>query len=310
MKISVLGAAGGIGQPLSLLLKNQLPASSELSLYDPAWATPGVALDLSHIPTGVKVAGYCGSDPHEALEGADVVVIPAGVARQPGMSRDDLFITNGRIIHSLVSACAEACPEAMLLLITNPVNSTVPIAAQVLRAKGVYKPQKLLGVTTLDVIRANTLFADAMNKPPESVNLKVIGGHNGITILPLFSQVKGVSPTLMQVQSLTTWVQNAGTEVVEAKAGTGSATLSMAYAAMIATLAVVKGLQGEESSLCAFVQVSDKDDDFFAQPVRLGKSGIEEVLPYGELSDFEKERLEDLKPLLAANIAKGMSFTV
>ncbi len=81
MKVCVLGAAGGIGQPLSLLLKLQLPAGSELSLYDVAPFTPGVAVDLSHIPTDVSVRGFVGDDAEAAMDGADIVVIPAGVPR-------------------------------------------------------------------------------------------------------------------------------------------------------------------------------------------------------------------------------------
>ena len=101
-KVAVLGAAGGIGQPLSLLLKLS-PNVGELSCYDIV-GTPGVAADLSHIPTGSSVTGNlpaAGSWPpthntglEAALTGADVVVIPAGVPRKPGMTRDDLFNTN------------------------------------------------------------------------------------------------------------------------------------------------------------------------------------------------------------------------
>ena len=90
MKVAVLGAAGGIGQPLSLLLKiNSLV--SELSLFDIV-NTPGVAADLSHINSNAVVKGYKGDDQlEEALTGAKIVVIPAGVPRKPGMTRDDLF---------------------------------------------------------------------------------------------------------------------------------------------------------------------------------------------------------------------------
>ena len=98
MKIAVLGAAGGIGQPLSLLLKMNLPAGSELALYDPAPMTRGVAVDLSHIPTAVRVKGYTGRDPDAALDGADIVLIPAGIARKPGMERSDLFKFNAGIV--------------------------------------------------------------------------------------------------------------------------------------------------------------------------------------------------------------------
>ncbi len=82
MKVAVLGAAGGIGQALALLLKTQLPSGSELSLYDIAPVTPGVAVDLSHIPTAVKIKGFSGEDARPALQGADVVLISAGVARK------------------------------------------------------------------------------------------------------------------------------------------------------------------------------------------------------------------------------------
>lgn len=89
-KVSVIGAAGGIGAPLSLLLK-QNPLISHLSLFDLAPVTPGVGADLSHINTRAKVIAYTGTDLHSALKGADVVVVPAGMARKPGMTRDDLF---------------------------------------------------------------------------------------------------------------------------------------------------------------------------------------------------------------------------
>ena len=138
MKVCVLGAAGGIGQPLSLLLKLQLPAGSELSLYDVAPFTPGVAVDLSHIPTDVSVSGFVGDDVEAAMDGADIVVIPAGVPRKPGMTRDDLFTVNAGIVRNLISAGAQACPNACFAIVTNSLNSTVPIAAEVLQAACVH----------------------------------------------------------------------------------------------------------------------------------------------------------------------------
>ena len=82
--MAVLGASGGIGQPLSLLLK-QLPSISQLNLYD-IIHTPGVAADLSHIETRAQVKGYLGpKDLHQCLDGSDIVLIPAGVPRKPGL---------------------------------------------------------------------------------------------------------------------------------------------------------------------------------------------------------------------------------
>ncbi len=101
MKVAVLGAAGGIGQALSLLLKLNLPAGTDLALYDLAPVTPGVAVDLSHIPTAVKVTGHGKEDLNTALAGADIVMIPAGMPRKPGMDRSDLFNINAGVVKTL-----------------------------------------------------------------------------------------------------------------------------------------------------------------------------------------------------------------
>ena len=82
------------------------------------------------------------------------------------------------------------CPlQAIVAIISNPVNSTVPITAEVFKAAGVYDKRKVLGVTTLDVVRANTFVAEAKGLPVQDVDVPVVGGHAGITILPLLSQV-------------------------------------------------------------------------------------------------------------------------
>ncbi len=127
MKVAVIGAAGGIGQALALLLKNRLPAGTDLALYDIAPVTPGVAVDLSHIPTPVSIKGYCGEDPTPALENADVVLISAGVARKPGMDRSDLFNVNAGIVRSLTEKIADVTPKALIGVITKPVNTTIAI---------------------------------------------------------------------------------------------------------------------------------------------------------------------------------------
>uniref|UniRef100_A0A452ZZ98 Malate dehydrogenase n=1 Tax=Aegilops tauschii subsp. strangulata TaxID=200361 RepID=A0A452ZZ98_AEGTS len=227
-KVAILGAAGGIGQPLALLMKLN-PLVSSLSLYDIA-ATPGVAADVSHINTRALVKGFVGDDQlGEALEGADLVIIPAGVPRKPGMTRDDLFKINAGIVKGLCTAIARHCPNALVNMISNPVNSTVPIAAEVFKKAGTYDEKKLFGVTTLDVVRAKTFYAGKANVPVTGVNVPVVGGHAGITILPLFSQATPASNALSHedLVALTKRTQDGGTEVVEAKAGKGSATLSM-----------------------------------------------------------------------------------
>lgn len=308
MKVAILGAAGGIGQALSLLLKTQLPNGTELSLYDIAPVTPGVAADLSHIPTDVKVTGFSGEDPSPALVSADIVLISAGVARKPGMDRSDLFNINAGIVKNLVSICADTCPKALIGIITNPVNTTVAIAASILKQKGVYDPARLFGITTLDIIRSNTFVAEVNGVNPEDVNVPVIGGHSGITILPLLSQ-SGFQFNADEAAAMTLRIQNAGTEVVEAKAGGGSATLSMGQAAAKFGLSLVRALNGEKGIVeCTYVEGSGDKARFFAQPVLLGKNGVEEILSYGELSDFEETTLNASLDTLKADILLGELF--
>jgi len=308
MKVTILGAAGGIGQALSLLLKTQLPNGTELSLYDIAPVTPGVAADLSHIPTDVKVTGYSGEDPSPALVSADIVLISAGVARKPGMDRSDLFNINAGIVKNLVSSCADTCPKALIGIITNPVNTTVAIAAGILKQKGVYNPARLFGITTLDIIRSNTFVAEVNGVSPEDVNVPVIGGHSGITILPLLSQ-SGFQFNADEAAAMTLRIQNAGTEVVEAKAGGGSATLSMGQAAAKFGLSLVRALNGEKGIVeCTYVEGSGDKARFFAQPVLLGKNGVEKILSYGELSDFEETTLNASIDTLKADILLGELF--
>ncbi len=308
MKVSVLGAAGGIGQPLSLLLKLQLPAGSELSLYDVAPFTPGVAVDLSHIPTDVCVNGYVGDDLEAAIKDSDIVVIPAGVPRKPGMTRDDLFDMNAGIVKKLVTTGAKACPNACFAIVTNPVNSTVPIAAEVLKAAGVYDKRKLFGVTTLDVIRSDTFVAATVGKSTAEVNVNVIGGHSGVTILPLLSSIPGVELSQADIETLTPRIQEAGTEVVEAKAGAGSATLSMAEAAARFTMSLVAALNGETVTECCYVQVGEDTGSFHAQPVVLGKDGVESIPELPALSAYEQQVLDDMRETLEGNIKKGFEF--
>jgi malate dehydrogenase len=308
-KVAVVGASGGIGQPLSLLLKLDQNVS-HLSLYDVAPITPGVAADISHVCTPAKTSGFTGQDQvHEALKDSDVVVIPAGVPRKPGMTRDDLFNVNASIVQGVAEACVTACPKAMFLIISNPVNSTVPIFAETLKKHGVYDKKRLFGVTSLDVVRANTFIAENQNMDVNSMNVPVIGGHAGTTILPLLSQVPGASFSDEDVKALTHRIQFGGDEVVQAKAGGGSATLSMAYAGQYFTSRLLSAMAGKQDVVeCAFVENDLTSAPFFSTKVRLGPNGAEEVLPFGPVSDFEQEGLDKLVPDLIVQAKKGVEF--
>merc|ERR1719199_2170849 len=197
----------------------------------------GVAADLGHLEKKSKVRAYA-IDPklpavdqlQEGLTGCHLVLVPAGVPRKPGMTRDDLFNINAGIAKGIVDSCAKYCPDAVLALIVNPVNSIVPAMCELYKKRGL-DPQKILGVTTLDCVRANKFVAEKMGVDPSDVDIPVIGGHAGASILPLFSQdATGAKIPANEVMALDKRVQDAGTEVVNAKDGKGSATLSMAYA--------------------------------------------------------------------------------
>jgi len=327
VKAVVLGAAGGIGQPLALLLKSN-PLVTELGLYDIV-NTPGVATDLSHIATPAKVYGYLPPDDglSKVLTGADIVVIPAGIPRKPGMTREDLFKINAGIVRDLATGIATAAPKAFVLVISNPVNSTVPIVAEVLKKHGVFDPKRLFGVTTLDVVRASTFVAEILGdlSLAPAISVPVVGGHSGVTIVPLLSQSTHALPadfSASALEALTTRVQFGGDEVVKAKDGAGSATLSMAFAGAEFAGKVLKALNGTPGIVTpSFVNLAadktggealkkeiGKDLEYFSAPVELGPEGIVKIFSLGKLSGFEQGLIQAAVPLLAENIDTGVQF--
>lgn len=328
-KVCVVGGAGGIGQPMSMLLKMDSRVS-HVSVFDMVGA-PGVAADLGHIDSPAIATGH-GMTPQqiagenaidnqdefqaaafdEALAGADVVLIPAGVPRKPGMTRQDLFEVNATLNKNFAKAVAKNCPGALVAIISNPVNSTVPIFAEQMKLEGCYDPKKIFGVTTLDIVRAQTFLAEATGISPTELKIPVIGGHAGASILPLLSQ--STPPVLdkltdEQVAALTTRIQNGGTEVVQAKAGAGSATLSMAKAGAQFVLSLIDAKNGVEGIVeCAYVESDVTECEWFATPILLGKDGVEKNLGMGELNAFEKEKLAEAIAELKPSIKEGVEF--
>merc|ERR1712070_537897 len=291
----------------------------EVAVYDLSIAMvppAGVAADLSHLEGSVKVKGYAGelNQPPanfmgEALTGCSLVLIPAGMPRKPGQTRDDLFKINADIAKGIVEACAKFCPNAVLGMVVNPVNSVVPAMAALYKKKGL-DPKKIVGVTTLDVVRANKFVSELTGKHPSEIDIPVIGGHAGVTIMPVFSQdPAGASIDKAKIPDLDKRVQDAGTEVVIAKNGKGSATLSMAYAGARLGSAVLSGLAGENRTECAYVETDICPGmNYFTSKVVFGKNGVEKVLPVGKLNDHETKRLEEAKTALQAEIDSGLKY--
>merc|ERR1711920_39986 len=245
----------------------------------------------------------------ECLTGCALVLVPAGVPRKPGQDRKDLLNINAGIAKNIVEACAKFCPNAVLGLIVNPVNSVVPAMCELWKKKGL-DPKKIVGISTLDVVRANKFVQDATGK---AAQIPVVGGHAGKTILPLFSQDEACAAIPdADIADMDVRVQDAGTEVVKTKNGKGSATLSMAYAAARLGKAVLSGLAGVPVTECAYVEQEVSHGGvtvpFFASRVTFGKGGIEKVEPVGKLSAHEDARMKELMPILKEEIDCGIEY--
>uniref|UniRef100_A0A1I8FTB0 Malate dehydrogenase, mitochondrial n=1 Tax=Macrostomum lignano TaxID=282301 RepID=A0A1I8FTB0_9PLAT len=270
-------------QPLSLLLK-QSPLVSQLALYD-IQGVKGVAADLSHISTK-----------------AELLSSRRGVPRKPGMTRDDLFNTNAGIVADLITAVAKTCPKAMICIVTNPVpNSTVPIAAEILKKHNAYDPRRLFWSHHAGHCAIQThLWPRPRGWTCPSV--PVIGGHSGVTIIPVISQaVPSVSFKAQDRETLTTRIQNAGTE-----AGAGSATLSMAFAAEKFVDSVLQAIDGKRGVIeCAFVESTVTEAPYFSTPLLLGRDGVEENLGLGNLIEFEAKLLQAAMPELQQKHRQG-----
>lgn len=345
-KIAVLGAAGGIGQSLSLLLKTGLaplvlrsPGSHvHMAMYDVNRdAVAGAATDLSHIDTPVSVSFHAPDDAglERALTRAQIVVIPAGVPRKPGMTRDDLFAVNARIVAGLGDAIAAHCDLAhvAVLLISNPVNSLVPVLVERLAAHGAEQAARhVFGLTQLDAVRASTFLRDALGSDSHDMPLvPVVGGHSGDTIVPLLSQAPGANALSPDARrALVHRVQYGGDEVVQAKNGAGSATLSMAYAAARVTAKFVELQLGLVPELhdTLYVQLRDARGrllapgaeqvaelvpgvEYFSVPVTVTGKGVSHV--HGEvLARMDAHERAQLLPVcvknLSANIRAGQEW--
>jgi len=317
-KICICGGTGSIGQQLCLLMAMD-PFVKEISIYDLDIAmvpAAGVAEDLSHLEFPCAVKAYThGRDarpvndlPKECLAGCSLVLIPAGVPRKPGQDRKDLVQINGNIAKSIVEACAANCPDAILGLIVNPINSVVPAMAALYEKKGL-DPTKIVGVTTIDSVRANKFVHEMTGHPIEKINVPVIGGQSGKSILPIFSADK-VAAKIPEYQrkELDLRIQEAGAEIVKAKNGKGSATLSMAYAGSLLGHAVLAGLAGKRTTTCAFVKSNITDLPYFASQVTFGVKGVEKVHTLPIRHGYEQERLQEVIELLEEDIQVGLDY--
>mmetsp|Transcript_55841 Transcript_55841/g.122602 ORF Transcript_55841/g.122602 Transcript_55841/m.122602 type:complete len:350 (-) Transcript_55841:54-1103(-) len=320
-KVCVCGGAGGIGQPLCMLMSLD-PRVWELSVYDLTIAmvpAEGIGADLGHIERKCKVKAYSLETTQkpvdylaDCLRDCALVLVPAGVPSK-GRSKSDLLKINASIAKSIVEACAKHCPNAVVGLIVNPLCSMVPAMARLYEKAGL-DPLKICGITTIDGVRANKFVHEETEAPIESINVPVVGGYsgvlNGISAIPVFSQdsVARKIPEKRRAQ-LTKRVQEAGTEVMDAKKGKGSATLSMAYAGARFGQAVLAGLSGMRTVEPCFVKSSAYEGlDYFTSKVTFGPTGVEQVHPIGKLCPSEQASLDEAMKLVKEEVQDGLNY--
>ncbi|XP_063535995.1 malate dehydrogenase, mitochondrial-like [Cydia strobilella] len=304
MKVTICGAAGCTGQPLALLLK-QCPLLDEVALYDQC-ATCGFGMELSHVDTKCKVSSYSGRHMLcDALTDAKIVVIMV-------RNQCDSFETNAPAVSDIAIQICNACPTTFTIVATEPVESMVPIVAEIQRLRSCYDPRKLLGCVELNCVRANTVMADFLRVPPETVRVPVIGGATPQTMVPILSSA--VHPCMLteeQVECLTSCIMGGGDAVCAAKACCKeTACLAGAYAIARTTINVARGLQGQGGVVqCAYVDSLNTCApccQFFASQVLLAASGVTKNFGVPELSKFEHCLLLNCLPYVRNEIARAV----
>ncbi|XP_054743476.1 malate dehydrogenase, mitochondrial-like [Anastrepha obliqua] len=308
-RVCVIGAGGNVGQPLSLLLKRDSLVTS-LALYDLKMVT-GVALDIRHMDTNAQVEGHEKIENlPKALDCAEIVIIVAGHPSKKGVADDELLKKNASIIVELMPKIAEFCPTALIAVVTSPINSLVPLAAEILKTKDAYDPNRLFGVTTPSVVRTRYFMGDVLQIDPARVNVPVIGGNSKCTILPVITQCKPIYKYEDEddVLPIVKKVREAEEEVAKAK-GDSAASLVIAHSIAKFTHSLLMGLGGVGEPIeCSFVESFVTECEFFATPLRLGRKGIERNLGIPDLAKFEDDWLNELIPELKESIKKGMEY--
>jgi malate dehydrogenase len=289
-KITVVGA-GNVGATLAQRLAERNYA--DIVLVDIVEGLPqGKALDM--LEAG-PIVGYdslvTGTNTYDEAAGSDIVVVTSGVARKPGMSRDDLVLTNAKVIASVVGEVARHSPEAVLIMVTNPLDAMTQLA----HAVSGFPRERVIGMAgVLDTARFRTFIAQELDASVEDVHAYVLGGH-GDTMVPLtrFTTVAGVPVAqLIPEERLAEIVQRArdgGAEIV-ALLKTGSAYYAPSAAAAQMVDAIV--LDKRQVLPCAALLQGEYGISglFSGVPCRLGSGGLLEIVEV-ELSGDERTAL-------------------
>ncbi len=276
-KVTVIGA-GNVGATTAQRIAEA--GLADVVLVDIVDGLPqGKGLDLAQ---AAPVVGHdsriLGTNDYADTAGSDVIVVTSGIPRKPGMSRDELVSTNAGIVSSVVKAAAAVSPDAILIIVTNPLDAMCHVA---MTASG-FPRERVLGMAgVLDSARFRTFIAMEMGVSVEDVHAFVLGGH-GDTMVPLsrYSTVAGVPITELlapeRVKAIEERTANGGAEIV-ALLKTGSAFYAPAAAAFEMVDAI---LRDRKRVLPCAVQLKGEfgvDGLFVGVPVVLGRGGLERV---------------------------------
>jgi malate dehydrogenase len=285
-KISVIGA-GNVGAQCAYRLAQR--NAGEIVLLDVVEGLPqGKALDMSQAGAidGFD-AGVTGTNQYEETKNSQVVVITAGLARKPGMSRDDLIHKNAEIMKGVVSNVVKYSPEAVLLIVTNPLDVMTYYAQ---RISG-YSVNRVLGMAPLlDAARMRYFIGQTLKVPASQVYAEVMGSHGDLMVpVPRFSTVNGKPITDLltpeQVKTIVEKTTNGGAEIV-ALLKTGSAYYAPGSAAARMAEAIARDEKTVINSCCLLSGQYGIKDVCLGVPARLGKNGVEEIVEL-ELSGEE-----------------------
>jgi malate dehydrogenase len=286
-KVTVVGA-GNVGATLAQRITER--DHVDVVLVDVVEGVPqGKALDL--LEAG-PVLGYdtcvTGTNSYDDTAGSEIVVITAGLARKPGMSRDDLLAANGKIVHQVAAETAKRSPNAVMIVVTNPMDVMAFVAMQ---ASG-FPRERVIGMGgVLDSARFRTFIALELAVSVENINAFVMGGHGDTMVpLPRYSSVAGIPITELmsgdRIKALVERTRNGGAEIV-GLLKTGSAY----YAPSVATLEMMETILLDKKKILPCSVMLDGEygvrRTFAGVPVKLGARGIEQIVEVG-LNEEEK----------------------
>ncbi|MDX2180350.1 MAG: malate dehydrogenase [Bryobacteraceae bacterium] len=288
-KVTVVGA-GNVGANCALRVAEKELA--DVVLVDVVEGVPqGKGLDLAQ---SGPVQGYdvaiAGANDYAPTKNSDIVIITAGLARKPGMSRDDLLIANYEVVRSATERIVEHSPDAILILVTNPLDAMCWTAW---RASS-FPKQRVIGMAgVLDTARYRTFLAEALGVSVRDVQAMVLGGH-GDTMVPLvrLTSVSGIPLTELlpqdKIDAIVTRTRNGGAEIVK-HLKTGSAYYAPSAAAVEMAESILKD-QKRVLPCAAYLEGEYGIRDLFVGvPCKLGASGIEKIYEIKLTSDEQAE---------------------